>query len=221
MSYQPTLRDRLVAKNNLETKAYESISIPASGRINTATVARVQKIAVRARAGDIEARDCLWLALRPRLNRVGWVLRPWPNTRHFTGIWDRDDVRQESWIVFVELLAAWNGKVSFIPYLLARFSWRLRDRILRGIGKRQSQFGSIRVPEEMLHNVLVASDGEQPESVAVARKLLEELLRRQMSGDGSPGELDAWFELVNAREVDVLVSPDQLLDDPPSQERVA
>lgn len=213
MTHQPTLRERLAVRYGNQKEERVSLKIPPTGRIDAETVARVQRIAESARSGDMAARDQLFVALRPRLNRISWVLKPWPNSPGVTGIWDRDDVRQETWLVFAELLAAWDGKVGFIPYLLARFTWRLRDRILRGIGKQRTQYGTIQVSEEMLAEILVADDGEQPESVAMARKLLEELIRRQMMGASEPGELDAWLELINSREESPLVSPDQLPND--------
>lgn len=207
MNSKPSLRDRLVARNASRDEKPELLAIPAIGRIDREMVAAVNELARIAKAGDIAARDCLWCSLRARIDRVSWVLKPWPNSAGITGIWDRDDVRQESWVVFAELLQTWDGKVSFVPYLLARFSWRLRDRILRGIGKRQTQYGEIRVPEEMIDGILVAADDESPESVALARTLLEELLHRFMSGEELPGEFDAWLELINASDTDVLVSP--------------
>lgn len=209
MTYQSTLRDRLFARNSTQEVPPEPISIPAVGRIDQNIVAEVHDLALQAKTGDPAARDCLWLSLEPRLNRVSWVLKPWPNSSGVTGIWDRDDVRQESWVVFAELLNTWDPNVSFVPYFLARFAWRLRDRILRGIGKRQTQLGEVRVPEHLIDGLIVAGDDESPESVAIARRLLEELLQRFMSGAGSPGELEAWLELINSRETDVLVSPER------------
>lgn len=219
MTRQSKLRDRLIARYGNKRNEVERLKIPTRGRIDSETVHRIQKLAKRAQTGDIDARDQLFFALRPRLNRISWVLKPWPNSPGVTGIWDRDDVRQETWVVYAELLAAWDGTVSFTPYLLARFAWRLRDRILRGIGKRQSQYGTIRVTEEMLAEILIANDGEQPESVAIARRLLEELIRRQMMGDSSPGELEAWLELINSRQANPLISPDQLLSDDDAGDR--
>lgn len=213
MTYQSTLRERIAVRYGNQKEERDNLKIPPTGRIDAQTVTQVQLLAESARSGDTAARDQLFFALRPRLNRISYVLRPWPNSPGVTGIWDRDDVRQETWLVFAELLAAWDGKVGFIPYLLARFTWRLRDRILRGIGKRQSQYGTIQVSEEMLAELLVADDGEQPESVAIARKLLEELIRRQMMGASEPGEFDAWLELINSREAAPLVSPEHLPND--------
>lgn len=222
MTQRPTLHDRLMVRYGNQKKEEDRLKIPEIGRIDSETVALVQELAVRARNGDNTARDQLFWALRPRLNRKSWFLKSWPNTAGMTGIWDRDDVRQETWLVFVDLLTAWDGKTKFVPYLLARFGWRLRDRILRGIGKRQNQFGEIRVSEEMLDELVIASDGEQPESVALARRLLEVLLKQSMKGDTPVGEFEAWRELINSEEMSVLVSPDLVLvEEEGKQSRVA
>ena len=220
MTYQATLRERLIARNNPNAKRYQLLEIPVVGRIEKGVLVQVNVLAQEANSGDPTARDVLWASFKPRLERRSWVLKPWPNTSRFTGIWDRDDVRQESWVVFAELLAAWDGEVSFVPYLLARFNWRLRDRILRGIGKRQNQFGSTRVSEDMLNDLLYATVAEQPESVAIARKLLEELLKRFMTSDESPDGLDAWVHLINSPESMVLVSPVFGQHEPPDVKRM-
>lgn len=219
MKQRLSLHDRLMAHYGNQKEECDTLNIPVTGRIDPDAVAHIQEIAARARAGDNVARDQLYVALCPRLYRKSLGLKPWPNSPRMTGIWDRNDVRQETWIVFIELLTAWDGKMTFVPYLLARFGWRLRDRILRGIGKRQIQFGEIRVPEHMLDGLVVASDGEQPESVAIARKLLEVLIRQTMMGASSPGELEAWHELINSDEQSPLMSPDQLWDEGESGKR--
>ena len=182
-SYQPTLRDRLVAKHNPSPPAEDPLEIPADGQIPAATVATIGMLAIHAQAGDIRARDRLYTALHPRLYRKGFILRPWPNTPRQTGIWDRDDVDQESWIIFAELLSAWDGELPFVPYLFARFAWRLRDRILRGIGRPLPPIGGVRVPEELLAEVLSGHDSDQPESVLLANNLLAHILESMMRGE--------------------------------------
>lgn len=204
----PSLRQRLIERKGGNEDTIEELVIPATGRIDTNTVRYVEDLAILAQSGDCKARDQLFFALRPRLDRISWVLKPWPSSSTQTGIWDRDDVRQETWVVFAELLIAWDQSVNFIPYLLARFGWRLRDRILRGIGKSPSKFGLIRISQDMLADILVAGDGEQPESVAIARRLLEELMSRQLAGKSSPGEFDAWLDLIHSHRTIVLASPE-------------
>lgn len=209
MTQQSTLRERLMALNGYRREE-PRIKIPVKGRIDSATVRRIQKLAERARCGDIPARDQLFWILWPRLDRIGFMLKPWPNTIEKVGIWDRGDVRQETWLVFVELLGVWDGDVPFVSYLLARFQWRLRDRILRGIGKPQTQFGSVRVSEVMLAGMVFADEDEEPESAAMAKRLLERLMEIQMTGGTVPKEAERWPEFIGSPEKKILVSPDYL-----------
>lgn len=208
MTTYSTLREKLMARNGYQ-KEESLIYIPVIGRIDAETSERIHDLAERARSGESPARDQLFFALRPRLNRIGYILNPWPDTPDKTGIWDRNDVRQETWIVFVELLATWDGEVRFVPYVLARFAWRLRDRILRGIGKPQKQFGTVRVSEEMLAGMLFAGADEEPESATRIRELLEEVVRLRMSNAATAEELEAWLNLMNSSDETELVSPDQ------------
>ena len=201
-----TLRERLIARNGRAENAFPVLDVPTAGRICPETVARIGDLAIAASQGDIAARDALYYSLQPRLDRISWVLRPWPNTPGMTGIWDRDDVQQESWIVFVELLEAWDRQVSFVPYLLARFAWRLRDRILRGIGRSLSRFGTIQIPESMLADVLLADQDEQPEAAVLANRVLQELIRRHTSGESTLAQVEAWLQVINAREAVALAS---------------
>lgn len=203
-----TLRQKLISRNGVSAQSEEPLVVPAVGRIDRTTVVRIEALALAGHAGDAIARDRLYFALQARLQRIGWVLRPWPNTPAQTGLWDRDDVNQECWIVFVDLLGAWNTTVPFVPYLLARFAWRLRDRILRGIGKPQSQLGSIRIPEFLLSDLLYADDGEQPESAFQAQTFLEELIRQRSTGASTSAEFEAWLRTMYADDSVALTSPD-------------
>jgi RNA polymerase sigma factor (sigma-70 family) len=97
--------------------------------VSPADDALLTTIARRARDGDRAARDLLWRAFAPRLEpalrRVGrmvyqrhWV---WRDERP----WDLDDLRQEGWLAFAELVADWHGEGSIVPYMTAYFPWRL------------------------------------------------------------------------------------------------
>ncbi len=177
-----TLRQRLISRH-ARLKDPDPLAVPSAGVIDPMTVEALQHLAARAQGGDIGARDHLYFSLQPRLHRIGYVLRPWPNSPVLTGIWDRDDVNQECWLVFLDLLTAWDGDTSFVTYLLARFGWRLRDRILRGIGKPSVPHGLTRVPDDVLPVLLTARDSDQPESALIATKLLEHLLNQRMGTD--------------------------------------
>lgn len=184
--YEPTLRLRLTARRG-RPEELKPVTVPAAGVIDPQTVAALQQLAALANAGDIAARDGLFFALQPRLHRIGYVLRPWPNTPVHTGLWERDDVDQECWLIFMDLLAAWDGDTPFVPFLLARFAWRLRDRILRGIGKSPVPTGTTRVPDDVLTEVLAARDSDQPESALVALNLLEHLINQRLGSDAATG----------------------------------
>lgn len=180
--YTPTLRDRLIARRGLSPQA-TPINIPLTGIIAPEAVAEIHDLAVKAQKGDKGARDVLHDSFRLRLGRMGYVLRPWPNTPETTGLWDRDDVNQEGWIVFAELLHAWDGESHFVKYLFGRFPWRLRDRVLRGIGKPLPPIGETRIPESMLATTVYAGDDEQPESALLASGLLESLINQALGSD--------------------------------------
>lgn len=91
--------------------------------------------AMRAQLGDRPARDALFQAYLPKLTRLMGTVRAPYAPGGAEGIWSRDDVAQEGYLVFVELVDMWAGDVPFTAFLLARFPWRLRDAIRRGIGK--------------------------------------------------------------------------------------
>lgn len=172
---RPSLKDRLRQRYAIPREPVP-FDLPPVSRIPAAKLADIELLAHRARAGDHISRDLLYLSLQPRLVRIGHVLRPWPNTPAIIGIWDDDDVAQETYLIFVELLDTWDDELPFIPYLLGRFIWRLRDRILRGIGKPNVPRGMTSVYERDELALLLGD--EQPESAAIARETLERLITR-------------------------------------------
>lgn len=101
---------------------------PAQERLLTA-------LARRARRGDQDAHDLLWRAFGPRLEpalrRCGGLTwqRNW--VRRDGRPWELEDLRQEAWLVFSELIDGWNEEDSFAGYITAFFPWRLRDAIRR------------------------------------------------------------------------------------------
>jgi RNA polymerase sigma factor (sigma-70 family) len=91
--------------------------------------------AIRAQQGDTDARDALFFAYLPKLERLMSVVRTPAVSAGSTSTWDRDDVEQEAYLVFVDLVNSWCGDVSFTSWLLARFPWRLRNTVRGGIAK--------------------------------------------------------------------------------------
>jgi RNA polymerase sigma factor (sigma-70 family) len=106
-----------------------------------------------------------------------------------TGIWDRDDVEQEAWLVFNELIEQWSPDRPFGRYILATFPWRLRDAIYRGIGRRGVPSRMALVPigdHDWLHDGSAAADEATVLLNVLAERLpalQAEILRRHV-GDG-------------------------------------
>lgn len=97
---------------------------------------RLLPIAERARHGDEDARDALFIAFQPKLRRFYRRVQLPRRVPGQTGVWDADDVEQEAWIVFDQLIRTWTPARPFGRYILANFPWRLRDAVYRGIARR-------------------------------------------------------------------------------------
>jgi RNA polymerase sigma factor (sigma-70 family) len=93
--------------------------------------AALTRLALAARAGDGPARDALYRALTPNLDRmIRTVDRlTWAGDcpRRNGRPWAQEDLRQESYVIFCDLLSAWSSEGPFTPYLCAYFPWRLRN----------------------------------------------------------------------------------------------
>lgn len=84
---------------------------------------------------DVAARNHLFDAYRPRL--LGMCFWTWKRFAQGS-ILSREDVEQEAFLVFAELLGQWSGKGSFSRYLLGSFPWRLRDAVFALMGPREA-----------------------------------------------------------------------------------
>lgn len=91
--------------------------------------ARLGKLATRARLGDYDAQNALYAAFAPRLDPS--VRRAQGNClrRGLDPSIEPGDIAQQSFIVFVELLANWSGQGSLSGYVIANFPWRLIDAV--------------------------------------------------------------------------------------------
>lgn len=131
--------------------------------------------AIRAQQGDTDARDALFFAYLPKLERLMNVIHTPPVRAGTTSTWDRDDVEQEAYLVFVELVAAWCGDVSFTSWLLARFPWRLRNTVRGGVGKPSTPPRQWVVPIEEAEPEPVEMEDIDPEDEKVVHALLDVL----------------------------------------------
>ena len=133
-----------------------------------AALARAIRI---ARGGDAAARNAVWIAMEPKLARAvaREAGRTWagPGARRNGRPWDADDLRQEAFLVFIDLLREWPGEGPVVPFLLTYFPWRLRDvRRRLEVGSRR-ECAALSPHAATLHD---ASAGAEE-----ARVLLEEL----------------------------------------------
>ena len=85
--------------------------------------ARLNALALAGR-DDPAARNALHALLAGKIARF---LAPWRGRRIALG--DFDDLRQESFLVFADLVADWSGEGSFARYFLGFFPWRLRHAV--------------------------------------------------------------------------------------------
>ena len=92
-----------------------------------------------------------------------------------TGLWDRDDVEQEAYLAFIDLVHGWSGDVSFTSWLLARFPWRLRNAVRSGIGRPGTPPRLRQIPLEIADLEPMELEELDPDSLARVSKLLDTL----------------------------------------------
>jgi len=107
-------------------------------------------VAHRAWSGDRAARDALYFAFEPKLMRFVRTIHPpfAPTGDH--AVWERDDVGQEAYLAFTEVVASWTPPIPFGRYVLAHFSWRLRDAVFRGVARARVPVGATITSGEQL-----------------------------------------------------------------------
>ena len=103
------------------------------GRVPDDVDARLAELALRAKAGDANARNLLFLAIRPRCAPVLNGVRRHELWRSLEGrSWTFNDLEQESFLIFCDLLDHWNGaEPRFAGYFFSRYRWRVFDTLRR------------------------------------------------------------------------------------------
>jgi len=96
----------------------------------------LQPIVERARAGDRDARDALFASFEPKIMRFVRRIRVPFAPDGARGLWERDDVAQEAYLVFLGVIESWSPAIPFGRFFLANFPWRLRDAVYRGVARR-------------------------------------------------------------------------------------
>lgn len=108
--------------------------LPVDGPVPLVLDQTLTAIARLAQLGDMAARDHLYAAFAPSINRLahrfggpGWGAG---------AVWDVDDLIQEGYLIFLDLVDGWPGGESFVAYALGRLPWRIRNAVRRFNGPR-------------------------------------------------------------------------------------
>jgi RNA polymerase sigma factor (sigma-70 family) len=100
-------------------------------------------IAREAQTGDVAARNALYAACQPKIARFVRRYRFAAGRENACPSFDLEDVAQEAFLVFADLVDDWPGGESFCAYFLGHFPWRLRNTIRRlgTVNRASTRFG--------------------------------------------------------------------------------
>ena len=96
------------------------------------TAATVEELALRARGGDSHARNILWESVRETVELALSRQRGLPR------LWDREDLRQEAFVVFAEVCDAWPG-AEFAAYFEREYPLELARQVRRAWRKQRRE----------------------------------------------------------------------------------
>jgi RNA polymerase sigma factor (sigma-70 family) len=101
-------------------------------------------VAREAQTGDVAARNALFAACEPKIARFVRRYRIAAGQAHSCPAFDLEDIAQEAFVVFADLVDDWPGGDSFSAYFLGHFPWQLRNTVRHlGIANRASaRFGT-------------------------------------------------------------------------------
>lgn len=137
----------------------------------------MEPVARRAQGGDRAARDELYFALEPKLlASAGRIPVPFA-PRDTCGIWDRNDMRQEAYLVFLDIIDTCPADIPFGRYALGNFRWRLRDAASRKLGRRGIPPRSASVSAEGMADWLADDSWRTVESEALIEAIASTLER--------------------------------------------
>lgn len=102
--------------------------VPHRGLIDPAIDRMLSDLARSRKADDPEIRNALFIAYAPRLQRI--LLRLWYRNLYEFGC-ELDDLEQELYLIFANLLERWSGKGSLSAYVHGALPWRMYDAARR------------------------------------------------------------------------------------------
>jgi RNA polymerase sigma factor (sigma-70 family) len=149
-------------------------ALPPNGAIPSEIDLQLGKLGQRAVDGDRDALNALYAAYLPRLDN--WVRRAHRSCYRTNAdpVIEPDDIVQQAYLVFADLMRSWSGLGSLSAFLIAYFPWRLSDAVRRmsDAHVRRSLDG---LPSTLLIDGTVAAD----EAVALLQTLAGDLPDRQ------------------------------------------
>jgi RNA polymerase sigma factor (sigma-70 family) len=124
--HRPTL---LHSVRELEQKPALAPALRPHGPVPLDVDRQLSALGLRAVEGDAAARNTLFAAFSPRLE--GAVRRAQRTAMRFAAdsATEPEDVAQEAFVVFAELLASWSGEGSLSAFVLSHFPWRLSTAV--------------------------------------------------------------------------------------------
>jgi len=105
--------------------------LAANGEITPDVDRVLTVVAHEAQSGDIAARNALYTACQPKIARFTRRYAFASGGTHRFPAFDFDDVAQEAFLVFADLIDDWPGGDSFCAYFLGHFPWQLRNALRR------------------------------------------------------------------------------------------
>jgi RNA polymerase sigma factor (sigma-70 family) len=152
--------------------------LAADGEITPDVDRILTMLAHEAQSGDVAARNALYTACEPKIARFARRYRSVFGVTHRCPAFDFDDVVQEAFLVFVDLVDDWPGGDSFGAYFLGHFPWQLRNALRRiaAANRTSSDFGASAV-------LSILTDGSSAASEATA--LLRAIAARLPEPDGA------------------------------------
>lgn len=149
-------------------------ALPPDGPVPADIDQQLSRLGQRALGGDRDALNALHAAYRPRLDH--WVRRACRSCRRPSAdpAIEQEDIVQQAFLVFTDLLLAWNGEGSLSRYLIAYFPWRLSDAVRRMTDPRQRRSLDT-LPSPLLADGSVAAD----EAMALLEALAADLPARE------------------------------------------
>jgi RNA polymerase sigma factor (sigma-70 family) len=149
-------------------------TIPLHGPVSPELDAVLSALGCRAAAGDTDALNALYAAYAPRLGY--WVHRAQRLFRRY-GI-DRalepEDIAQQAYLVFADLVRAWEDDQGLSRYVFAYFPWRLSDTV-----RKMSERRVLRTPAGLPALLLADDSAAAAEAIALLEALADDLPDRE------------------------------------------